>query len=107
MADIGIRLDADTLVLWKNRDFKWNFENIGISGAPAPFPPGRLYFELQTGTTPTEWDFVIAGSLATLKVESENVLETLNKVRWQLVFLADGEAAGGDPIARGTVTVIG
>lgn len=49
MADIGIRADADSLVLWRGRDFKWNFENLDINGDPTAFPAGRLFFELQTG----------------------------------------------------------
>lgn len=49
MADIGIRTDSDTLVLWRGRDFKWTFENLDADGNPVNFPPGRLYFELQTG----------------------------------------------------------
>ncbi|AYD87036.1 hypothetical protein SEA_NICOLETERA_6 [Mycobacterium phage NicoleTera] len=49
MADIGIRVDADSLVLWRGRDFKWTFENLDASGEPIPYPDGRLFFELQTG----------------------------------------------------------
>ncbi|QDP44590.1 hypothetical protein SEA_NOTHINGSPECIAL_5 [Mycobacterium phage NothingSpecial] len=49
MADIGIRVDADSLVLWRGRDFKWNFENLDTKGDPIPYPAGRLFFELQTG----------------------------------------------------------
>ncbi|QGJ87733.1 hypothetical protein SEA_LEOGANIA_6 [Mycobacterium phage Leogania] len=49
MADIGIRVDADSLVLWRGRDFKWNFENLDSHQNPIPYPPGRLFFELQTG----------------------------------------------------------
>uniref|UniRef100_A0AAU8GQK9 LtfC/p132/Gp6 beta-sandwich domain-containing protein n=1 Tax=Mycobacterium phage BabyBack TaxID=3158877 RepID=A0AAU8GQK9_9CAUD len=49
MADIGIRVDADSLVLWRGRDFKWTFENLDLNGDPAPYPAGSLFFELQTG----------------------------------------------------------
>ncbi|AER48194.1 hypothetical protein BLUE7_6 [Mycobacterium phage Blue7] len=49
MADIGIRVDADDIVLWRGRDFKWNFENLDLNGDPADYPAGRLFFELQTG----------------------------------------------------------
>ncbi|ASJ79710.1 minor tail protein [Mycobacterium phage Heffalump] len=49
MADIGIRVDADTLVLWRGRDFKWTFENLDANGDPIAYPAGRLFFELQTG----------------------------------------------------------
>ncbi|ASR86459.1 hypothetical protein SEA_CHANGELING_6 [Mycobacterium phage Changeling] len=49
MADIGIRTDADTLVLWRGRDFKWVFENLDTDGNAVDYPAGRLFFELQTG----------------------------------------------------------
>ncbi|QNJ56956.1 hypothetical protein SEA_BENGIVUITTON_6 [Mycobacterium phage BengiVuitton] len=49
MADIGIRTDIDSLVLWKGRDFKWAFENVDAAGNPVNFPPGRLFFEIVTG----------------------------------------------------------
>ncbi|AQT28217.1 hypothetical protein SEA_JABITH_6 [Mycobacterium phage Jabith] len=49
MANIGIVSDADTLVLWKGRDFKWSFENLDENRQPVDFPDGRLFIELQTG----------------------------------------------------------
>lgn len=61
---------------------------------------------LEPGKAPlTKWDFVIAGDTASLKVESPEVDKILPRTRWQLVFLPTGEAAGGDPVARGSVTV--
>jgi len=53
----------------------------------------------------TKWPFTIAGSTASLKVESEEVDKIQNRTHWQLAFLPTGETAGGDPIARGTVKV--
>jgi len=53
----------------------------------------------------TLWHFIIDGSLAHLKVESEEADQIGARTDWQLVFLEEGEAAGGDPIARGRVTV--
>lgn len=53
----------------------------------------------------TYWNFDIDGSTADLKVESQEVDLIGQRTRWQLVFLPDGEAAGGDPVARGTVRV--
>ncbi|ACE79933.1 hypothetical protein Pukovnik_6 [Mycobacterium phage Pukovnik] len=49
MADIGIRVDGDSLVLWRGRDFKWVFENLDANQNPVNYPPGKLFFELQTG----------------------------------------------------------
>lgn len=48
MADIGVRVDSDSLVLWRGRDFRWTFENLDKNNKPIPFPPGQLYFELDT-----------------------------------------------------------
>jgi hypothetical protein len=108
MADLGIRADQDTLVLWKGRDFKWAFDNLDPeTGDPIDFPAGRLFFELQTGETPTEWDFSFNGSQAVIKVESDEVAQIPKRTKWQLVFLPDGEVAGGDPITAGLVEVVG
>lgn len=55
----------------------------------------------------TEWHFDIAGSLANLKVEHPDVAAIPERTIWQLVYLLDGELAGGDPVARGSVKVQG
>ena len=106
MADIGIRVDQDTLVLWRGRDFKWAFDNLDESGDPVAFPAGRLYFEFDTNPV-TEWDFDFNGSQAVIKIESAEADEIAPRTKWQLVFLPDGEVAGGDPITHGRVEVIG
>jgi hypothetical protein len=104
MAVIGVDIEPDVLVLTKHRDFKWVFENVDKDNNPIPFPAGKLFFEL--GTAPVvKWEFVIAGSRATLKVESEQVDKVQARTCWQLVWLPDGEAAGGDPVAFGKVKV--
>lgn len=110
MAVIGIELAADQLVLTKGRDFRWAFENLDEAGEPIDYPAGALYFEFPTiidglSSEPVKWPFTIAGSLATIKKESTEVAGIPGRSKWQLVFLADGEAAGGEPIARGTVKV--
>lgn len=51
----------------------------------------------------TKWPFTVASSTATIKVESEDADLIQKGVRWQLVFLPDGEPAGGDAVARGQV----
>lgn len=53
----------------------------------------------------TQWPFTISGSIASIKVESEASDLIVPRTNWQLVFLATGEAAGGDPLARGLVKV--
>lgn len=47
---IGVDLGQDRLVLTRGRDFKWSFQNLDDSTPPQPidFPPGELFFELQT-----------------------------------------------------------
>lgn len=51
----------------------------------------------------TKWPFVIDGSTATIKIESEVADAMPAGVLWQLVFLPEGEAVGGDPVAIGRV----
>lgn len=55
----------------------------------------------------TRWHFDIDGSLASLKVESDDVDKIVNRTKWQLVFLAEGEESGGDPVGLGIVKVQG
>jgi hypothetical protein len=101
---IGLELEPDVLVLTKHRDFKWVFDNVDKNDVPIPFPAGKLYFELET-KPPTKWEFTISGSRASLKIESEEADKVLARTCWQLVWLPDGEAAGGDPVAYGKVKV--
>lgn len=104
MAVIGVELEQDDLVLTKGRDFKWSFVNLNDAGTAVAFPSGTLYFELYTSPV-TTWTFSIAGSTATLKVESTDVASIPARTRWQLVFRETGEATGGDPLARGIVSI--
>lgn len=61
---------------------------------------------LNPGKNPlTLWHFTIDGDLASLKVESEEVDKIPDRIPWQLVFLPDGEAAGGDPVALGQTKI--
>lgn len=106
MAAIGTSLTASTLVLTKGRDFRWNFENLGADGLPETYPVGALYFEFP-GLSVANWSFTISGSTASIKIESAVVDTIPNRSKWQLVFLATGEVAGGDPVALGTVKVQG
>lgn len=53
----------------------------------------------------TRWVFDIVGDTASLKVESEHLDRIGNRTRWQLVFLPDGEPAGGISVSRGVVRV--
>jgi hypothetical protein len=53
----------------------------------------------------TLWPFAIDGSTASIKIESDEVEVIGPRTPWQLVFLPEGEAAGGDPVARGRASV--
>ena len=107
-----------------NIDFYWNHvyqvEFVGTLGnapQPALVPDTTLLTGLngkqtvtvdilEPGKAPlTLWNFVITGSTATIKVESEEVNKILNRCDWQLVFLPQGEVAGGDPVGLGLVSV--
>lgn len=110
MSVIGVSLQSDQLVLTKGRDFKWAFQNLDAGGNAEDFPPGDLYFEfalLDESDELVRWDFTIDGDLAEIKVESVGVDAIPARTKWQLVFLAEGEAAGGDPVAIGQVRTQG
>lgn len=53
----------------------------------------------------TKWPFTIVDNLASIKIESEEADQIEPGIPWQLVWLADGEPAGGDAIGRGKVRV--
>ena len=57
--------------------------------------PGKTRF--------TKWPFTITDDKAVIKVESEDADQIENGIHWQLVFLPDGEPAGGDAVGRGRV----
>lgn len=101
---IGTVIEPTSLVLTKGRDFKWSFKSLDDDGQPKNFPPGTLYFEILTNPV-TVWTFTIDGSVANLKIESPQVDLIPARTRWQLVFRNTGEAAGGDPVARGIVRI--
>lgn len=107
MAVLGITLDSDQMVLTRGRDFKWNFQYLDDDDQPTDFPDGELYFEFpdvrDEDDEPVRWDFVVSGDLASIKVESAVADAMPARKKWHLVFLPAGEAAGGDPLAIGTV----
>jgi hypothetical protein len=102
---IGIELESELLVLTKGRDFEWVFENLDPNNNPIDYPDGELFFEFASDVD--DWDFVIDGSIATLKVESTVVDTVTDRTKWQLVFLPAGEPAGGQPLALGQVQIQG
>lgn len=68
--------------------------------------PAVEVYSVNPGKEPiTLWHFDIEGTLASLKVESEEADKVQARTIWQLVFLPAGEPAGGEPVARGRVWV--
>ena len=100
---IGPVFESDKLFLTTGRDFKWAYQLVDKNNVPVDFPAGKLYFELFTCDVTTVWDFVIDGSVASIKVEHEKADLIPNRTKFQLVFLHEAEPAGGDPISMGTV----
>lgn len=103
--NIGLELPVDSLILTRGRDFRWSFQFAEDDGTPVNFPAGSLFFELTPASGVVRWEFDIVDAMASLKVESEDVDLIPAKTLWQLVWLPEGEAAGGDPKARGKVVV--
>ena len=109
MTIIGPSPSKDTLVLFTGRDFNWIFSYKDEDGkTPLDFPAGSLYFEFlqstDSGVTPTtSWTFTIAADVATLAIDSAVADLIEDGTSWQLVFLPDGDEAGGDPVSYGTV----
>ncbi|WP_078323608.1 LtfC-like domain-containing protein [Mycobacteroides salmoniphilum] len=76
---------------------------VAVSSLTGRFPE-VVVEQLRPGKEPlTLWHFNINGALADIKIESEEADKVQERTRWQLVFLPDGEPAGGEPIARGRV----
>lgn len=98
---VGLPLTDDVMYLTRGRDFLWGMQLVDKEGRPHDFPAGRLFFEVGSAV----WECRIEGSHAYLKVESDIADGVQNRTRWQLVFLPEGEAAGGLPVARGYVKV--
>jgi hypothetical protein len=103
---IGPVFAPDKLYLTRGRDFKWAYKLVDVDGVETDFPPGELFFEILLYPV-LKWPFSITGSEAVLKIESEEADLIPNRTKWQLVFLPEGEPAGGDPVALGTVKVQG
>lgn len=104
MSVIGPVFCPDKLYLTRGRDFKWAYKLVDVNGNEVDFPAGELYFELSLDPA-VKWPFAISGSEAVIKIEHEIADTIPDRTKWQLVFLPEGEAAGGDPVAIGTVKV--
>lgn len=104
-SSIGLELPIDSLILTRGRDFRCAFQLFDDDGEPVDFPAGELFFELRPDSGVVRWDFVIVDSFASIKVDSEEADLISKGTPWQLVWLPDGEAAGGDAKARGKVVV--
>lgn len=102
--------DCATLELVAGGDYMWSFElrygpSHAKAGQPQPFPAGSLFYRILTEPVETRWPFVISGASASMKIESEDVAKVPDRTRFQLVWLPDGETAGGQVWAMGKVRV--
>jgi hypothetical protein len=95
----GKALSDQPLFVTAGRDLELAFQLVDEKQAPVDWPPGELFLEVGANS----WPFSINGSVAGLRVESEDVDGFAPRARWQLWFLPDGESAGGQPIALGYV----
>jgi hypothetical protein len=102
MAVLGPVFHPDELPLYTGRDYKWAYKLVDCEGNPVPYPAGRLFLEIKTNPL-TIWDYAIEGDVATIKVEHEEADLIPNRTEFDLVFLPDLEAAGGDLVTRGKV----
>jgi hypothetical protein len=102
MQSVGVSLRDTVMYLTRGRDFVWNIGLVDPCGDPQEFPAGELFFEFADGE---QWFFEVDGGLASIKVESERADLVAARARWQLVFLPEGEPAGGTAWARGYVKV--
>ncbi len=73
---------------------------------PKVWPAGVLSMELATSPVKTVWTFSVAGSVATLKVESEDADKVPDRTDFVVKFLPAGELAGGQPVILGKVRVV-
>jgi len=76
-----------------------------VSQTPKPWPAGSLSMELATLPVKTVWPFTIAGSVASLKVESEEVDKVPDRTDFVVKWLPAGELAGGQAVVIGKVRV--
>ena len=104
MAVFGKPLGVSRLVLTRGRDFKCGLKYADRHGVEQDLPAGDFYFEVYTDPVLT-WRFTVSGSRAFVKVEHEVTDTVPDRTGFQLVFLPEGEPAGGDPVALGKVKV--
>lgn len=103
--------DCGVLERVTGMDYVWSFElryppGHASAGQPQPFPVGgTLSYRIET-TPPTVWQFVIAGAVASIKVESEVADKVPDRTPFKLVWLPPGELGGGQAWAVGKVQVV-
>lgn len=78
-------------------------DDSALTGIDTPYVSVNV---IEPGRAPlTLWDFDIDGTLAHLKIESQAADQIATRTGFQLVWLPDGEEAGGDPISEGFVKI--
>lgn len=107
----GVVPDCATLELVDGADYSWHFtlkypQGHAQAGQDQPFPAGQLFYRIFTSPVETKWQFTVAGSVASIKVESDEVVKVPDRTRFHLVWLPAGELAGGQVWAIGKVRVV-
>ncbi|MEU4709527.1 hypothetical protein AB0G00_24185 [Nocardia salmonicida] len=89
----GRKAKVDPLVLITGDDFRWSYEwRESPEAEPSAWPAGyELYYEFKNGaggswTGGTKWHFIIAGSVASIRVESEVANGILPRTAYRLVL---------------------
>lgn len=98
MADHGNLTEKHTLTLNPGEDFVKTFR-WGAGAFPAGF---ELFYVIHTAT-PLQWDFVITGDTAELKIESEVVDTVPVRTEWQLMSRENTAPTTETEVCWGTV----
>lgn len=106
MAVMGVFINPEPLPLYRGRDYQRTFVSKDpVTKQPTAFPSGQLYIEF-CGTPKKVFQATITGSNAVFKIESEDCDKIADRTKYQLVWQATGETAGGQCVGYGTVKVL-
>jgi len=87
----GRKAPVEPLVLITNDDFEWFYEWKDENGVSAPFPADHeLYYQFKDGENGwvdgSKWPFTIAGSIASIRTESDIANAMLARTPYELVL---------------------
>jgi hypothetical protein len=103
---MGVFINPEPLPLYRGRDYERTFvAHDPVTQQPVPFPAGQLYIEL-CGAVKKVFQATISGPNAVFKIESEDCDKIADRTKYQLVWQATGEPAGGQCVGFGQVKVV-